>query len=148
MKTKIAFYKGSGSKEQDGISPKQILYTGPALMYPDQLTRYGVSVEKSNKAFLNSGIKQSDIGELHCIIYTVKSRKIELREVELMSGTTRIEHAENLILQLLDQIPSHEGALGWLGNYGHSERAEQVRKKWLDRGVKMEYDYKREAFFN
>lgn len=149
MKTKITFYKGTGSKEQDGISPKQILYSGIALRYPDQLAKYGISVRKSDKAFFNSGIKASDIGELHCIIYTVPSRKIELSEVELTSGTTRIEHAENLILQLLEKVPTHEGALSWLGTYGQSQRAFDQRKTYLDRDkCELVFDPKIEAYFN
>lgn len=51
---------------------------------------------------------------------------IVLNSAEIQSGSSRVDWAENLILQLPKE---HEGRNSWLLNYGKSEEALQIRKE-------------------
>ena len=55
-----------------------------------------------------------------------KRKTIKLSEGELISGSTRQQWAEGLILQL---PKDHEGRNSWLLNYGQKDEAQRLRSK-------------------
>jgi len=56
----------------------------------------------------------------------MKQNNFPLSFYEVQSGTTRVGHAEGLILQLPKE---HEGRNTWLLNYGVGEEAKGLRQK-------------------
>lgn len=55
-----------------------------------------------------------------------KKKKIKLDKHEIQSGSTRVDWAEGLIVQL---PKNHDGRNSWLLNYGVQNEAKKLRKR-------------------
>ena len=54
-------------------------------------------------------------------------KKIKLSKAELQSGSSRVDWAEGLIIQL---PKNHDGRNSWLLNYGTGYEAKRLRKRF------------------
>lgn len=109
------------------------------------MSKYHISPKKLDKAFFESRFTPETKETLGVLIWTEETDKIYFTEVEKMSGMNRIAWAERLILQLLP----HEGAASWLINYGHSDKASELRTNWEDsNNCKLTFHPKEEAYFD
>lgn len=150
MKTKLRFFiKSTEAKAHDGIKPSAILFCGeiPMGFTTEFMNKYALSLKKIDRAFVKSGFGPSTKEDLSVLIWTEESDKIHFTEVEKMSGMNRIAWAEKLILDLDKQ--GHEGAQSWLINYGHGERASELRANYENsQNIELTFHHKEEAYFD